>query len=319
MENEPLILTCLSQGERLDVALGALEGMTRSRAAALIQEGCCSVGGKVICKPSHRPDPGVEIALTLPPLADIEPQPEDLPLTILYEDEDLAVVDKPAGMVVHPAPGNPDGTLVNALLHHLTSLSGIGGALRPGIVHRLDKDTSGLLLVAKNDSAQQSLSQQLAQRDMEKHYLALVEGLVRDDTGEVALAIARSRTDRKKMAVDPSGRDARTAYRVMGRGNDATLLDVRIYTGRTHQIRVHMRAIHHPVCGDVVYGYPKGVRVPRLMLHAWQLTFTHPRTGKRLTITAPPPDPFHQGLLTAGLKQVLMEKPADIPPTFSAP
>ena len=300
-------LTCLSQGERLDVSLAGLPGITRSRGAALIQAGCCTVSGRVVTKPAHKPAPGEEIVLTLPPPVPIDPQPENLPLTLLYEDDDLAVVNKPAGMVVHPAPGNESGTLVNALLHHLTALSGIGGALRPGIVHRLDKDTSGVLLVAKTDEAQHALSRQLAERQMEKHYLALVEGALRQEAGEVDAPIARSKTDRKKMAIDPAGRPAHTRYRVLARGNAATLLDVHILTGRTHQIRVHMRALGHPVCGDPLYGHPKGVWVPRLMLHAWRIAFTHPRTGAQVTFTAPPPDAFRRGLRGAGVDVAIDE------------
>lgn len=310
-------LTCISQGERLDVALGGLAGMTRSRAAALIQAGCCTVSGKAVVKPAHRPAPGEEIVLTLPSPKEIDPQPQDIPLTILYEDDHLAVVDKPAGMVVHPAPGNEDGTLVNALLHRLSSLSGIGGALRPGIVHRLDKDTSGVLLVAKTDAAQLSLSRQLADRSMEKHYLALVEGKLNAQAGQVDAPLARSRLDRKKMSVDPSGREAHTRFHVLAQGNEAALLDVHILTGRTHQIRVHMRSIGHPVCGDPLYGRPKGVRVPRLMLHAWRITFSHPVTGADMTFSAPPPTAFLRGLRGAGIHGVPLEVPGEIKPESS--
>lgn len=229
------------------------------------------------------------------------PEAQDIPLTILYEDEDLAVVEKPCGMVVHPAAGNEDGTLVNALLYHLDSLGSIGGEERPGIVHRLDKDTSGLLLVAKNDKAQLSLSRQLQERSMEKHYRALVDGIIKEDSGRIEAAIARSTKDRKKMAVDPAGREAVTEWKVLARGRAVTLLDVHILTGRTHQIRVHTKHIGHPVCGDPIYGSPKGSKVPRLMLHAYSLSFTHPTTGERLTFTAPLPEAYVKGLLGCGI------------------
>jgi len=211
------------------------------------------------------------------------------------------VVVKPCGMVVHPAAGNEDGTLVNALLHHLDSLGGIGGELRPGIVHRLDKDTSGLLLVAKNDAAQLALSQQLQDRLMEKHYRALVDGNFKEDSGRVNEPIARSKKDRKKMAIDPEGREAITDWQVLERGRGVTLVDVHILTGRTHQIRVHMKHLGHPVCGDPIYGSPRGAKVPRLMLHAWSLAFTHPATGERMTFTAPLPAEFVKGLHSNGI------------------
>jgi len=245
---------------------------------------------------------GQRLRLELPAPKPAQPQPEDIPLTILYQDDDLAVVVKPCGMVVHPAAGNEDGTLVNALLHHLDSLGGIGGELRPGIVHRLDKDTSGLLLVAKNDAAQLALSHQLQDRLMEKHYRALVDGVMREDQGRVDTPIGRSRKDRKKMAVEPDGREAVTDWQVLARGRGVTLLDVHILTGRTHQIRVHMKHIGHPVCGDPIYGSPRGARVPRLMLHAYSLSFTHPSTGERLTFTAPPPEAFARGLASHGVE-----------------
>ena len=181
-------------------------------------------------------------------------------------------------------------------------MSGIGGELRPGIVHRLDKDTSGLLLVAKNDQSQLALSRQLQERQMEKHYRALVEGNLREDSGRIDHPIARSKKDRKKMAIDPEGRPSITDWTVLARGRNVTLLDVHILTGRTHQIRVHMKSIGHPVCGDPIYGSGKGAKVPRLMLHAYTLSFTHPRTGERMTFTAPLPEEFVQGLRGNGVE-----------------
>ena len=239
-------------GRRLDVQLAEASGLTRSRVAALMEQGLCLVDGRAEAKAGAKARPGQQVVLTVPAPRPAVPQAEDIPLEILYQDDDLAVVVKPCGMVVHPAAGNEDGTLVNALLHHLDSLGGIGGELRPGIVHRLDKDTSGLLLVAKNDAAQLALSRQLQDRQMEKHYRALVDGVMKEPSGRVEAPIARSKKDRKKMAVDPEGREAVTEWTVQERGRGVTLLDVHILTGRTHQIRVHMKHIGHPICGDPI-------------------------------------------------------------------
>lgn len=290
-----------ADGRRLDVQLAEATGLTRSRVASLMAEGLCTVDGAAQTKAGAKPRAGQTLCLIVPAPRPAAPQAQDIPLTILYEDEDLAVVLKPSGMVVHPAAGNEDGTLVNALLHHLSHLSGIGGELRPGIVHRLDKDTSGLLLVAKTDAAQLSLSAQLQARQMEKHYRALVEGVMKEDAGRIDAPIARSHRDRKKMDVDPAGREAVTEWTALKRGRGCTLLDVHILTGRTHQIRVHMRHIGHPVCGDPIYGLPHGARVSRLMLHAYSLAFTHPTTGERLTFTAPLPEAFVQSLQSNGV------------------
>lgn len=289
-------------GRRLDVMLAEATGLTRSRIATLMEQGFCTLNGKPEGKAGTKAKPGEAVTLCIPAPKPAQPQPEDIPLDILYQDDDLAVVVKPCGMVVHPAAGNEDGTLVNALLHHLSSLGGIGGQLRPGIVHRLDKDTSGLLLVAKNDAAQLALSQQLQQRAMEKHYRAMVDGILKEEQGRIEAPIARSKKDRKKMAVDPEGREAITDWQVISRGRGVTLLDVHILTGRTHQIRVHMKHLGHPVCGDPIYGSPRGARVPRLMLHAYSLTFTHPSTGERMTFTAPLPEAFRQGMHTNGIE-----------------
>lgn len=288
-------------GRRLDVLLSDVTGLTRSRIAALMEDGLCTLDGQPQRKAGTKARPGQQVMLTIPAPRPAAPQAENIPLEILYQDDDLAVVVKPCGMVVHPAAGNEDGTLVNALLHHLDSLGGIGGELRPGIVHRLDKDTSGLLLVAKNDTAQLALSQQLHDRAMEKHYRALVDGLFKEDAGRVDAPIARSKKDRKKMAIDPEGREAITDWQVLARGRGVTLVDVHILTGRTHQIRVHMKHLGHPVCGDPIYGSPRGAKVPRLMLHAYSLTFTHPTTGQPMTFTAPLPEAFLSGLQRNGI------------------
>ena len=300
MENQRIEAT--GDGRRLDVLLSEASGLTRSRIATLVEEGNVTVEGKPAAKAGLKTKAGQAIVLTVPAPKPAIPEAQDIPLTILYEDADLAVVVKPCGMVVHPAAGNEDGTLVNALLHHLDSLGGIGGELRPGIVHRLDKDTSGLLLVAKNDASQLALSEQLSARTIEKHYRALVEGTIREESGRIEAAIARSKKDRKKMAVDDEGREAITEWTVLARGRGVSLLDVHILTGRTHQIRVHMRHIGHPVCGDPIYGSAKGAKVPRLMLHAYSLTFTHPRTGERLTFTAELPEAFRRGMKSNGIE-----------------
>ena len=296
------LVECLSSGNRLDVQLSEESGLSRSRVAALMEAGFCRLDGSAVLKAGTRPAPGKQVTLLIPAPRPAVPQAEDIPLQILYEDGDLAVVIKPRGMVVHPAAGHEDGTLVNALLGNLDSLSGIGGELRPGIVHRLDKDTSGLMLVAKNDETQTALSRMLKDREIEKHYRALAEGSFSEPEGRIDAPIGRSRKDRKKMAVDPEGREAVTEWRVMAEGRSCTLLDVHILTGRTHQIRVHLRSIHHPVCGDPLYGFERGVPVPCLMLHARSLAFTHPATGKKMTFQAPLPEDFLKGLHKNGIE-----------------
>ena len=290
-----------SDGRRLDVQLSEAAGISRSRAAALMEEGYCLLAGEECRKAGRTPPAGQPVTLKIPAPKDAAPQAEDIPLEILYEDGDLAVVVKPRGMVVHPAAGHSEGTLVNALLGNLDELSGIGGEKRPGIVHRLDKDTSGVMMVAKNDETQAELSRMLKDREIEKHYLALTEGMMKEKEGTVEAPIGRSRKDRKKMAVDPEGRPAVTKWRVLAEGRNCSLLDVHILTGRTHQIRVHMRSIQHPVCGDPLYGFEKGVKVPCLMLHARSLSFQHPRTKEKMTFQAPLPGDFLKGLKTNGI------------------
>ena len=279
----------VGDGDRLDVTLSRDGELTRSRAAALIREGQVQVNGKAETKPSFKAEAGARIRVELPEARPAKAEAEDLPLSILYQDQHLAVIVKPCGMVVHPAAGNESGTLVNALLFHLDNLSGIGGEMRPGIVHRLDKDTSGLMLVAKDDATHAALSQQLADRQMEKHYRAMVYGKMKEPEGVIEKPIGRSKTDRKKMAVDPQGRWAKTEWRVLREYPDRTLLDVHIITGRTHQIRVHTASIGHPVLGDPLYGHKRMPSAPRLMLHAYSLEFTHPATGERMRFTAPCP------------------------------
>ena len=291
----------VSEGRRLDVQLSEEAGISRSRAAALMEEGYCLLEGKPCRKAGTKPPAGREVVLTVPAPKDAAPQAEDIPLEILYEDGDLAVVVKPRGMVVHPAAGHSEGTLVNALLGSLDELSGIGGEKRPGIVHRLDKDTSGVMMVAKNDETQTELSRMLKDREIEKHYLALAEGIMKEKEGVIEAPIGRSKKDRKKMAVDPDGRPAVTEWKVLAEGRNCSLLDVHILTGRTHQIRVHMRSIQHPVCGDPLYGFEKGVKVPCLMLHARSLSFVHPGTGERMSFRAPVPEDFLKGMKSNGI------------------
>ena len=284
------------EGGRLDVLCAQAADTSRSQAAKWIESGLCVVNGAVQTKTSFKVQQGAKLEITVPEAVESTVEKEDIPLEILYEDEDVAVVVKPCGMVVHPAAGNESGTLVNALLYAMDDLSGIGGVKRPGIVHRLDKDTSGLLMVAKNDMAHVSLSDQLRERTMEKHYLAVVDGVMKEPHGLVDKPIARSKKDRKKMAIDPEGRDALTEWTLVENLKNAALLDVHIMTGRTHQIRVHMQSLHHPVAGDPIYGAKNGVKVPRLMLHAHTLAFDHPRTGERMHFQADPPEEFMKAL-----------------------
>jgi 23S rRNA pseudouridine1911/1915/1917 synthase len=279
-------------GRRLDQLL-ADENLSRSQAARLIREGQARVNGKVVIKPSYIALIGENVEILYPEPQNSRLEAENIPISILYEDEALAVVCKPAGLVVHPAAGNPSGTLVNALLFRLTSLSGIGGEKRPGIVHRLDKDTSGLMLVAKNDRAHAALSAALANRSITKHYLACVEGQLSGIRGEMDGPIARSRKDRKKMAVLPEGRPALTRWKLVRQDPGSALVLIHLITGRTHQIRVHFSQAHHPVLGDVIYGGSKSNKPPRLLLHAWSLTFEHPLMGELMRFTAPPDEIFH--------------------------
>jgi len=289
------ILTA-ERAARLDVLVAAGCGVTRSQAAKWIAAGLCLLGGAAALKAGTAVKQGDTIRVQIPAPKPATVEKEDIPIHILYQDSDLAVIDKPCGMVVHPAGGKNTGTLVNALLFALDGLSGIGGVQRPGIVHRLDKDTSGIMLVAKNDKAHLKLSRQLKDRSVEKHYLAVVEGAMKETKGLVDQPVGRSKRDRKKMAVIEDGRPAQTEWTVLERLRNATFLDVRIHTGRTHQIRVHMQSIHHPVAGDPVYGLKNGVKAPRLMLHAHTLAFTHPRTGERMYFQAPPSQEFEDAL-----------------------
>ena len=280
-------------GVRLDAFLSADGALTRSQAARLIAEGRVRVNGKPAAK-SARLSGGETITVDVPQLRETALPPQDIPLDVVYEDDDVIVVNKPTGLVVHPAPGHPDGTLVNALLHHCgDSLSGIGGEKRPGIVHRIDRDTSGLIIAAKNDAAHLALSAQLKDHSLSRTYECLVTGNMKQDSGTVDAPIGRSSADRKKMAVVPTGRRAVTHWEVVARYPGVTHLRCRLETGRTHQIRVHMAYIGHPILGDTVYGAKKPV--PGLTgqcLHATGLRFIHPRTGDPVELHCPLPPEF---------------------------
>ena len=285
-------------GTRLDSFLSRrVEGLTRSAAARLLAEGCVTCDGAVPGK-SYRIAGGEELCVTLPEAEEPEAVPQDIPLDVVYEDEDVIVVNKPKGLVVHPAPGHPDGTLVNALLYHCgDSLSGINGELRPGIVHRIDRDTSGLIIAAKNDFAHVKLAEQLQDHTLARTYRCIVVGGLREDSGTVDAPIGRCPTDRKKMAVVSGGRRAVTHWTALERFPGATYVECRLETGRTHQIRVHMAYIGHPILGDTVYGSKKAV--PGLQgqcLHAVGLRFLHPRTGEMVELSCPLPEEFERQL-----------------------
>ena len=305
--SETLTIEHSHLGERLDAFLRKqFPAESRGTIQRLIEQGHITVNGQPT-KPTHTPRAGEVVRVERPEARAAEAQPEDIPLDILFEDDALLVLNKPAGLVVHPAAGNEEHTLVNALLHHCAGkLSGIGGVARPGIVHRLDKETSGCLVVAKNDAAHIALSNQFAGRTVEKIYLAIVCGVIPRDTGNIRAAIARHPTHRKRMAVSDEnvGRAAHTGYRVIERLREATLVEARLHTGRTHQIRVHFQHFGFPVAGDSTYGPRQTKRLaeltryqaPRVLLHSYKLGFTHPRTGKVVNFTAPWPTDFEEAL-----------------------
>jgi 23S rRNA pseudouridine1911/1915/1917 synthase len=285
----------LAGRQRLDKALAEASGLSRERVKALIAQGAVSVAGEQVSQASGKAADGTEFAIEIPPAAEARARPQDIPLNVVFEDAHLIVVDKPAGLVVHPAAGNPDGTLVNALLHHCAGqLSGIGGVARPGIVHRIDKDTSGVLVVAKSDVAHEGLARQFADHSIERAYLAVVNGHPIPREGTIRTKIGRSDANRKKMAVLPvtsnRGKHAITHYKTLKSLNDAALVECRLETGRTHQVRVQLASIGHALVGDPVYGRAnprlrtilKSLDFHRQALHAAVLGFVHPVTGDRL-------------------------------------
>lgn len=289
---------CETDGEtRIDVFAAGAAGVTRSRAAVLVSEGLVSVNGKTVSK-SCKVKKGDTVLITVSDPKEYDIVPENIPLDIAYEDEDLLVVNKPKGMVVHPAAGNYSGTLVNALMFHCgSSLSGINGVMRPGIVHRIDKNTSGLLMVAKNDLAHTGLAAQIKAHSFMREYEAVVYGNIKDDEGTVNAPIGRHPIKRKQMAVVNGGRDAVTHYKVIERFDGFTHIGVRLETGRTHQIRVHMAYIGHPVAGDEVYGPKKVItELGGQCLHAKKIGFIHPRTGEYMEFDSPLPDYFKKFL-----------------------
>ena len=290
------------KGKRLDAFLAEKTELSRNAAAKLAESGAVTVFG-IKREKKYLLKEGDEVELEIPEAEEYKAEPENIPLDIVYEDDDIIVINKPSGMVVHPAPGNYTGTLVNALLYHCRdSLSGIGGVMRPGIVHRIDKDTSGLLVVAKNDFAHKALSEELSYHGIEREYHALVKGGFKNECGTVNLPIGRHPVDRKKMAVrlnDPSAREAVTHYEVIESYGQITYVRLRLETGRTHQIRVHMSHTGHPLLGDEVYGNNKipfekqhASLLDGQILHAKRLTLTHPRTGERVTFECALPDNF---------------------------
>ena len=287
---------------RLDRFLAnELPAYSRARLQQLIRAGFVTLNGAA-ARPRDLIRDGDEIELHEPPLEKIDNQPEAIPLEILFEDGDLVVINKPAGLVVHPGAGHREHTLVNALLNHCPTLSGIGGKERPGIVHRLDKETSGCIVSAKNDDAHRGLSLQFAARTVEKIYLALVAGKLRRNSGVIEEKIARHPVDRQRMRVTSSrGRAAMTEYRVVRSSGEMSLIECRLHSGRTHQIRVHLHHLNHPVLGDKIYAPKFAKKFPRQMLHAWKLGFRHPRTGEWKNFQAPLPNDFADAMRTTGL------------------
>lgn len=290
-------ITAEEPARRLDIFLSENTGLTRSHVQRLVELGAVCENGKAVTRASAAVREGSAICVTLPDEIPLDVAAEDIPLDIVFEDGDLAVINKPQGMTVHPANNVYTGTLVNALLFHIKDLSGINGVLRPGIVHRLDKDTSGLLVVAKNDQSHVELQRQIQSKQCRRIYVALLEGVLKQDVGMVDKPIGRSHVDRKKMDIVPNGRSAQTSYTVLKRYRHYTLCRFELKTGRTHQIRVHAKFLGHPVVGDKAYGY-KACRfnLNGQLLHAQTLMFTHPRTGEAMSFSAPLPSYFEKVL-----------------------
>lgn len=295
MSEENFLIENEGVGERLDIFLQhKFPSFSRSHIKNMIEKNCVFVNGKQV-KSGYKLRENDKISVTIKAPEKISTEEEDVPFDIVYEDDDVVVVNKPQGLVVHPCTSTKSGTLVNGLLHRVKNLSGINGMLRPGIVHRLDKDTSGLLVVAKNDKAHIALQEQIKNKTCKRIYLAVLTGNLKEDSGEIVTKIARDKKDRKKMAVADVGREAITNYRVLERFKDACLVEFLLKTGRTHQIRVHAKYLNHPIVGDKVYGKEvKGLNGQ--LLHAYKLSFIHPTTGKEVSFTAPLPVYFENYL-----------------------
>lgn len=298
MEVSVFVAAGEDKGARLDVFLAdKLPDISRSRIKGCIEMGMVKVRGEQVSKAGYPLKEGDLVEIAVADAVELSVEPENLPLNIVYQDSDFAVINKAQGMVTHPAAGSPDGTLVNAVLYHIKDLSGINGVLRPGIVHRLDKDTSGLILIAKNDCAHLSLTTQIAEKTAKRFYIALVDGNVKADEGVIEQPVDRNPKDRKKMAVVKDGRPAKTAYKVLERFGRYTLMEFELFTGRTHQIRVHCAYMKHPVVGDPLYGGSNAFGLKGQLLHAARLVVNHPSTGERMEFTAPLPDYFREVLV----------------------
>ncbi|MGE7886560.1 RluA family pseudouridine synthase [Bacillus cereus] len=284
------------KNERIDKFVAGINNeWSRSQVQQWIKDDVVTVNGKAV-KVNYKVKEEDEITVTIPEPEALDIQPEDMNLEIYYEDADVLVVNKPRGMVVHPAPGHTSGTLVNGLMHHCTDLSGINGVMRPGIVHRIDKDTSGLLMVAKNDMAHESLVNQLVAKTVTRRYKAIVHGVIPHDKGTIDAPIGRDKKERQSMTVDENGKNAVTHFQVLERFKDFTLVECRLETGRTHQIRVHMKYIGYPLAGDPKYGPKKTLDMNGQALHAGILGFDHPRTGEYIQFEAPIPEVFEEAL-----------------------
>ncbi|EEK71892.1 Uncharacterized RNA pseudouridine synthase ylyB [Bacillus mycoides] len=284
------------KSERIDKFVAEINSeWSRSQVQQWIKDAVVTVNGKSV-KGNYKVKGNDEITVTIPEPEELDIQPEDMNLEVYYEDADVLVVNKPRGMVVHPAPGHTKGTLVNGLMHHCTDLSGINGVMRPGIVHRIDKDTSGLLMVAKNDMAHESLVNQLVEKTVTRRYKAIVHGVIPHDKGIIDAPIGRDKKERQSMTVDENGKNAVTHFQVLERFKDFTLVECRLETGRTHQIRVHMKYIGYPLAGDPKYGPKKTLDMNGQALHAGILGFNHPRTGEYIEFEAPIPEVFEEAL-----------------------
>lgn len=293
---EELKISITEEKGRIDKVLAEkLANYSRSQIQLWLKEACVKIDG-VVVKANYKVQKGDRITIQIPEPETLDLIAENLPLEIVYEDADVAVINKPQGMVVHPSAGHPNGTLVNALIYHLNSLSSINGVIRPGIVHRIDKDTSGLLMVAKNDQAHEDLAKQLKDKTSLRKYVALVHGVIPHDKGVIRAPIGRSTVDRKMQAVVDNGKDAVTHFQVLKRYDDYTLVELQLETGRTHQIRVHMQYIGYPLVGDPVYGLKRTIKGNGQFLHAKLLGFTHPSTGEKMEFEAPLPEIFKKTL-----------------------